>query len=85
MKERLLPAVTGLLLKDKCSGVQLPLTQALQLLPKEIDGELMCPLSVSHRNSMTSATGWYKILLTFSPTMPTLNEELCLKRQKHPF
>lgn len=26
---------------------QLPLTQALELLPKEIDGELMCPVCVS--------------------------------------
>lgn len=31
------------------------------------------------RNSTTSATGWYKILSTFSPTMPILNE-ICLKR-----
>lgn len=31
------------------------------------------------RNSMTSATGWYRTLLTFSQTMPISNEEICLK------
>lgn len=40
------------------------------------------PPSLLHRNSTTSATGWYKISLTFSPTMPTSNDELCLKRQQ---
>lgn len=42
-------------------------------------------LCLFHRSSMTSATGWYKISLTFSPTMPTLNDELCLKRRKYSF
>lgn len=69
---------------------QLSLTQALEMninscFLMNLIWELICPLSVFHRNSMTSATGWYKILLTFSPTMPTLSDKLCLKRRKTRF